>query len=233
MEAMVATMGWYEMVVEGDPSSWEHLLADREAAIGQRALRGSDVPLRPEAAGERPHAAPGACTCHLAFAPAELARALTAALAAPAAPGSGAQPDLRLTLLREVAGGRFDFNVEAFAEPLVAQIRALLAAPPPGVEVCTIKEEAQHDSAGGGSGAVELFAPVHCKAYRAWGTVTGTFPGLVEMHRRLHALPFVYEEKIELAVRRINPSDLEPASGTHRTSAPDVQPLARSAAKRQ
>jgi hypothetical integral membrane protein (TIGR02206 family) len=228
MAAREGTTGWYEIVVEGDPVSWQRLLAEQEAASGQRALRGSEIPLRPEAPGEGLPASPDARTRHLALAPGALARALATALAAPATTGSGAQPCLRLERLREVTGGRFDFSVEAFAESFAEQIRALLAAPPPGVEVRTFREEGPEDAAAGGPGAVELFAPVHCKAYRAWGTVTGTVPGLMDMHRRLHSLPFVYEGKIELAAHRLDPADLEPASGTCRVSTLDVRPLARS-----
>jgi hypothetical protein len=208
MAAMVGTTDWYEIVVEGDPVSWQSLLAEQEAASGQRALRGSEVSLRPAAPGEDGPAAPDAGACHLVLAPGALARALAAALASPATSGSGTQPCLRLARLREVTSGRFDFNVEAFAESFAEQIRALLAAPPPGVEVRDVREEGQEPAAGGPA-AVELFAPVHCKAYRAWGTVTGTIPGLVEMHRRLHSLPFVYEGKIELAARRLDPASFE------------------------
>ena len=57
---------------------------------------------------------------------------------------------------------------------------------------------------------MELYAPVHCYAYRAWGTVAGPFPGVLELHRRLHPLAFVYEEKLELAAHPVDPADLTP-----------------------
>jgi len=66
----------------------------------------------------------------------------------------------------------------------------------------------ERDPEAGKPGAVELYAPVHCYAYRGWGTVTGPFPGVLDLHRRLHPLPFVYEEKLELAAHPVDPADL-------------------------
>src|SRR5258708_9769626 len=77
-------MAWYEIVVEGDAGAWERLLAEQEAGIGQRAVRGADVPLRPESAGERLHDLLHARSRHLAFVPGELASGLVAGLAPPA-----------------------------------------------------------------------------------------------------------------------------------------------------
>ncbi len=222
-------MTWYEIVVEGDAGSWERLLAEQEAATGQRALPPAELPLRrAREAGERPgeaierqaaagewppgaggrQASPATQGRHVVFTPDELGRALVAALDT-----VPPRPDLRLALLREVTGGHFDFTVEAFAEDLAARIRALLAEPPPGVEVRAFTEEPGEVPAAGGPGTVELYAPLHCKAYRAWGTISGDLPGLLEMHRRLHALPFVYEEKLELATHRLDPAGLAPPGG--------------------
>ncbi|MBV8203034.1 MAG: hypothetical protein JOZ15_20650 [Acidobacteria bacterium] len=207
-------MRWFEIVVEGDADAWEALLVQEEARSGQRAVRGLDVPLRPESLGERLHELPHDRTHHAAFAPDELGRALAATLTAPAAPAAAeaaeAAPTLRLEQLREVTGGHFAFTVEAFAEPVAQQIRAVLASPPHGVEVRSRDEEAR-DPEAGAPGAVQLYAPLHCYAYRAWGTVAGPFPGILDIHRRLRALPFVYEEKIELAAHRVELADLEPA----------------------
>jgi hypothetical protein len=217
-------MSWYEIAVEGDAGVWETLLAKLEASSGQRAVRRPEVPLRPESQGERLHGLLHAGSHHAAFAPGELARGLTAALAtlatpatlaeraapadvdAPAAAGAG----LRLEQVRKVEGGHFDFSVEVFAEPIARQIRAVLAAPPPGVEVHASRDEEERAAEGGVPGSVELYAPLHCYAYRAWGTVTGPFPGILEMHRRLHSLPFVYERQLELATHRVNPADFAP-----------------------
>jgi len=203
-------MSWYEIEVAGEAGAWERLLAEQEAAGGRRAVRGSEAPSR-----QAPPAG------HLlAYAPADLARRLLAALAAlvapaaPAAPaantagaadGPAPAPCLRLAGLREITGSRFELSVEAFAEPAAAAIRAALAAPPPGVEVQIVRDEERRDGAAAGAApVVEPFAPLHCHAYRAWGTVTGPFPQLLEMHRRLHPLPFVYEGKIELTARRVD-----------------------------
>jgi hypothetical protein len=219
-------MAWYEIAVEGEAGAWERLLAEQEAGAGQRAVRGPEVPLRPEAAGERLHdpADSRAPHHHLVFVPGELASGLVAALAPPAAlastgspaPPAGAaasHPGLRLARVREITGGRFEFSVEAFSEPAAKQIRAVLGAPAPGVEVRITRDEEERDPEAGKPGKVELFAPVHCYAYRAWGTVTGPFSGVLELHRQLHPLPFVYEEKLELAARPVDPADLAPGAG--------------------
>ena len=218
-------MSWYEIVVEGDVGAWERLLAEQEAGTGQRAVRGPEVPLRPEAAGERLHDPVDSQARHLAFVPGELARGLVATLAPPAAlaspaspaPPAGApagHPGLRLARVREVTGGHFDFSVEAFSEPAAKQIRAVLGAPAPGVAVHLTRDEEERDPEAGKPGAVELYAPVHCYAYRAWGTVTGPFPGVQDLHRRLHPLPFVYEERLELAAHPVDPADLAPGAGS-------------------
>jgi hypothetical protein len=38
-------------------------------------------------------------------------------------------------------------------------------------------------------------------------------PGVLELHRRLHPLPFVYEEKLELAAQPVDPADLAAGAG--------------------
>ncbi len=110
-------------------------------------------------------------------------------------------------------GGHFDFTVEAFAEPVAQQIREALAAPPPGVEVRITRDDEERNPEAGEPGRVELYAPLHCYAYRAWGTVSGPLAGLLEMHRRLHELPFVYEGRIEVDARPADPAELAPRPG--------------------
>jgi len=197
-------MAWYEIAAEGDAGAWERLLAEQEAGAGERAVRGPEVPLRPGSGGEHLPGLLDAGSRHLAFVPGELAKRLAAALTAkPAIP-----PGLRLARLREVTGGHFDFSVEAFSEPAAQEIRAVLGTPAPGVEVRLTRDEEQREPKAGKPGAVELYAPVHCYAYRAWGTVTGPFPGVLDLHRRLHPLPFVYEKKLELVAHQLDPADL-------------------------
>ncbi len=224
-------MAWYEIAVEGDAGAWERLLAEQEAGTGQRAVRGQEVPLRAEPPGEPLLGPVGFRARHLAFVPGELARGLVAALAShipptppaaiasigPAAPPTGAaasHPGLCLARVREVTGGHFDFSVEAFSEPAAKQIRAVLGAPAPGVEVHLTRDEEERDPEAGKPGAVELYAPAHCYAYRAWGTVSGPFQGVQELHRQLHQLPFVYEERLELAAQPVDPADLAPGAGS-------------------
>jgi hypothetical protein len=199
---MVGATSWYEIAVIGDEDAWARLLGAQEARTAERAVRGPDLPLGPKSLGDRLHAGLDARTHQLAFAPRELTRAVLAALAAAIHPG------LRLERVREVTGCHFDFAVEAFAEPAAKAISAVLASPPPEVEVHGRDNEDVRQPEAGDTGVVELYAPVQCQAFRTWGTVTGPLPGLVELHRRLHLLPFVYEEKIELAARRIDPADL-------------------------
>lgn len=206
-------MAWYEITVEGEAGAWERLLAEQEAGAGQLAVRGLEVsllPELPEPAGERRDDLADRAR-HLAFVPGELASGLVAALAPPAGAPAG-HPGLRLARVREITGGRFDFSVEAFSEPAAKQIRAVLDAPSPGVEVRVTRDEEEREPGAGKAGAVELYAPVHCYAYRAWGTVTGPFPGVLELHRRLHPLPFVYEAKLELAAHPVDPADLAPGA---------------------
>lgn len=197
-------MAWYEVAIEGDAGAWERLLAEHEAAAGERAVRGSEVRLKPHSDGERLAELPDGPSRHLAFVPAGLARRLAAALTTMPA----IHPGLRLARVREVTGSHFDFSVEAFSEPAANQIRGVLGAPEPGVEVHVARDEEERGPGTGGPRAVELYAPVHCYAYRAWGTVTGPFPGVQELHRRLHPLPFVYEEKLELAAHQVDPAEL-------------------------
>lgn len=195
-------MSTYEIVVEGEAEAWERLLAAQEAAVAERAIRDPEIAMRAEPRGERPapsRQGPGA-THHLVCAPRRLTRAILAAVAA--------EDGIELERLRAVSGGHFDFSVEAFAPPIAAAIRAILAAPPPGVEVDRFPDEEEGDPDGSGPGGVALHAPLHCDAYRARGRVRGDLAGVVEMRLRLHALPFVYEEPIELAAELIDPSAL-------------------------
>jgi hypothetical protein len=193
-------MSVYEIVVEGEGEAWERVLAEQEAAVAERAIRGTEAALRTEPFGEHLAASLRDGTHQLAFAPRRLTRAILAAVAA--------EDGLAIERVREVTGGHFDFSVEAFAQAAAAEIRAILAAPPPGVEVNRYRDEEEGDPDGSGPGGVALHAPLHCDAYRARGRVQGALPGVVEMRLRLHSLPFVYEEPIELAAHPVDPSAL-------------------------
>jgi hypothetical protein len=43
---------------------------------------------------------------------------------------------------------------------------------------------------------------------------SGPFPGVQELHRQLHKLPFVYEERLALATQPVDPADLAPGAGS-------------------
>jgi hypothetical protein len=189
----------YQIVVAGDGEAWERLLAEQEAAVAERALRGPEVALR---AAERERRRDDGVGRHFAFAPLRLARAVLAAVEA----GGG----LALEPVREVTGAHFDFSVEAFAEPAARQIRAVLGQPPPpGVELIRHPDEEQErDADGTGPDRLALSSPLHCDAYRVRGRVEGALAGVVEMRLRLHSLPFVHEDPIELAARPIDQAAL-------------------------
>lgn len=40
------------------------------------------------------------------------------------------------------------------------------------------------------------------------------FPGVQDLHRRLHQVPFVNEEKLELAVHPVDPAHIAPGAGS-------------------
>ena len=188
----------YQIVAAGDGEAWERLLAEQEAAVAERALRGPEVALR---AAEREQRRDDGVGRHFAFAPLRLARAVLAAVEA----GGG----LALERVREVTGAHFDFSVEAFAEPAAREVRAVLGQPPPGVELIRhTDEEKERDADGTGPDRVALSSPLHCDAYRVRGRVAGALAGVVEMRLRLHSLPFVHEDPIELAARLVDPAAL-------------------------
>jgi hypothetical protein len=198
----------YQIVVAGDGEAWERLLAEREAAVAERAIRGPEVALR---AAEQERRRGDGVARHSAFAPLRLTRAVLAAVEAAGG--------LALERVREVTGAHFDFSVEAFAEPAAREIRDALGQPPPGVELIRHTDEERGRGADGtGPDRVALSSPLHCDAFRLSGRVEGALAGVVEMRRRLHSLPFVQEDPIELAARAVDPATLdedreEPAAG--------------------
>lgn len=188
----------YQIVVAGDGDAWERLLAEQEAAVAERAIRGPEVALR---GAEREQRRDDGVARHFAFAPLRLARAVLAAVEA----GGG----LALEQVREVTGAHFDLSVEAFAEPAAREIRVVLGQPPPGVELIRHPDEQEkRDADGTGPDRVALSSPLHCDAYRVRGRVEGALAGVVEMRLRLHSLPFVHEDPIELAARMVDPAAL-------------------------
>lgn len=180
---------WYELLIEGHEEALESVL-ERE---GELAVRGAELPLRPESFSERIREVLGTKPHHLLFSPEGDARRLVEALAG--------RSDLRLERLREVEGGRFSFEARAFARDVAREIKgALHQGLPAGVSLEGLQESetVEPDAEG-----VELYAPVHDYVYKASGTVHGSLPGLLEMHRRLEALEFCQPEEIEMETREV------------------------------
>lgn len=183
---------WYELLIEGSEEALESFLADVRGGEAGLAVRGSELPLRPESFSERIREVLGTKPHHLLFSPADHARMLVAALAG--------RSDLRLERLREVAGGRFSFEAKAFSRDVARTIKgALHAALPPGISLEDIEESetVEPDAEG-----VELYAPVHDYVYGASGTIRGTLPGLFEMRRRLE-MDFCKSGEIEMEAREV------------------------------
>jgi hypothetical protein len=86
-----------------------------------------------------------------------------------------------------MSDARFTFEAEAYSEAVADKIRRALTALPEGVAVegLVLSEDRDEKAAG-----VELYTPAHEYVFRASGTVTGSAPGVQEMHRRLEELEF-------------------------------------------
>src|SRR4051812_38284285 len=101
---------WYEILYESSEDTVEGLLAALDRQEGaRRVLRGRDVDLDPGTLPEHLLARLGARTHHLLLAPEPEARALVAALG---------ERGLAVERLREVTGGSFPFEIEAYSEPV-------------------------------------------------------------------------------------------------------------------
>jgi hypothetical protein len=178
---------WYELSIEGREDALEDVLAS------QRAILSSDLHLRHESLSERLREVLGAKTHHVLFSPADPARRLVEALAD--------RPDLRLERVREVEGGSFPFQVKAYSRDMARAIKgALHDNLPPGISLEDVQESETVEPEAKG---VELYAPVHDYVYRASGTVRGTLPGLLEMHRRLEELEFCKPGEVEWEAREV------------------------------
>jgi len=97
---------------------------------------------------------------------------------------------------RAIREAAFAFRAEMFSRSLATAFRqALQDSVPQGTRVDDLQEtEDVHPEAHG----VELYAPVHDYIYRASGRVAGSFPGVVEIQRRLAEMEFVQVERLHL-----------------------------------
>jgi hypothetical protein len=181
---------WYELLIEGSEGALKSFLEDRREA---QAILGSELRLGSASLSERILEVLGAKSHHLLFAPADHARLLVDALVA--------RSDLRLERLREIEEGSFSFAAEAYARDVAQAIQgALHEALPPGIFLEDFQESETVDPEAKG---VDLYAPVHDYIYRASGTVRGSLPGLLEMHRRLTELEFSKPGEIAIQAREV------------------------------
>ena len=159
-------------------------LAARGGREGQ-VMFGSDLHLEPESLGERVKEL-FLTGSHVVL----VAEALADAFREHG--GAGATLERRRAI-REAA---FGFRAEMFSRSLATAFRqALQDSVPQGTRVDDLQEtEDVHPEAHG----VELYAPVHDYIYRASGRVAGSFPGVVEIQRRLAEMEFVQVERLHL-----------------------------------
>lgn len=184
---------WYELSIEGSEEALESFLAAQRAVEDGLAVLGSELQLESESLSERILDALGAKTHHLLFSPGDHARMLVEALAD--------RSGLRLERLREVEGASFPFEAKAYARDVARTIKhALHDALPPGISLEDLQESETVEPEAKG---VELYAPVHDYVYRASGTVRGSLPGVLEMHRRLEEMEFCKPGEIAIEAREV------------------------------
>jgi hypothetical protein len=184
---------WYELSIEGSEQALDELLAGQREGEGGLAVRCSELRLESNSLSERILDVLGAKTHHLLFSPGDHARSLVEALAG--------RTDLRLERLREVEGGSFPFEAKAYARDVARTIKgALHDALPPGISLEDLQESETVEPEAKG---VELYAPVHDYVYRASGTVRGSLPGVLEMHRRLTEMEFCKPGEIAIEGREV------------------------------
>lgn len=188
---------WYEVIIEGREEAIREILPG-VASEGDAPLWGEELDLHAATLPERLLELLGARTHHLLFVPASQIGALTRTLQA--------KPEIRLERVREILGGGFSFQAEVYSQDTAALIREALHALPPEVRLEDFADDEKVDPDAHG---VELYTPVHEYTYRARGRFTGLPPGLFEVHRKLKALDFVHQDKLELEGREVEGAGLE------------------------
>lgn len=179
-------MRWFELLIEGKEDTLESLLEGDSAEM----FRGSELRLAESSIADRILELLHAQAHHLVFASAVQARELIRRI--------HEHPDLKLEGIREVLGGRFGFEAEAYNREVGKKIHDTLSSDlPPGIDCLDLEKEEIHPDAKG----IELFTPSHEYIYKARGTIVGTPPGILEMNRRIVRLDFVHEEPMELETR--------------------------------
>lgn len=188
---------WYEVIIEGREEAIREILPGI-ASDGDAPLWGEELDLHAATLPERLLEMLGARTHHLLFVPSSQIGALTRTLQA--------KPELRLERVREILGGRFSFRAKVYSQEAAARIREALHALPPEVRLEGFEEDEKVDPDARG---VELYSPTHEYTYKARGVFTGLPPGLFEVHRKMQALDFVHQDKLELEGREVEGAELE------------------------
>ncbi|HYQ85203.1 MAG TPA: hypothetical protein VEP28_14510 [Rubrobacter sp.] len=188
---------WYEVIIEGRVETIREILPG-VASDGDAPVWGEELDLHAATLPERLLEMLGARTHHLLFVPSSQIGALTRTLQS--------RPEIRLERVREILGGGFSFQAEVYSQEAAARIREALHALPAEVRLEDFEEDEKVDPDARG---VELYAPLHEYTYRASGRFTGLPSGLFEVHRKLKALDFVHQDKLELEGREVEGAGLE------------------------
>jgi hypothetical protein len=188
---------WYEVIIEGREEAIRKILPG-VASDGDAPVWGEELDLHAATLPERLLELLGARTHHLLFVPSSQIGALTRTLQA--------KPELRLERVREILGGRFSFHAKVYSQEVAARIREALHALPPEVR---LEDFAEDEKVYPHARGVELYTPLHEYTYNASGVFTGLPPGLFEVHRKMQALDFVHQEKLELEGREVEGAGLE------------------------
>jgi hypothetical protein len=189
---------WFEVIVEGRHEAVRGFIAGFELASGHRqpVVFGRDLPLAPGSFHERLAELFERGTHTLLFGPRDAATALARALGE-----RGTDVGLRVDGLRRLTDTRFAFRAEAFSREIADRIRgAMLGDLPSGVEVVDVEDSEEVDERARGQ---ELYTPEHAFVFRLSATCRGSFPGVLEMHRRARAIEFVEPGDIDITAERV------------------------------
>ena len=188
---------WYEVIIEGKEEAIREILPGI-ASDGDTPIWGEELDLQAATLPERLLELLGARTHHLLFVPSSQIGALTRTLQA--------KPELRLERVREILRGGFSFEARVYSPEMAERIREALHALPPEVRLEDFEDKEKIDPDARG---VALYTPAHEYTYRARGRFTGLPPGIFEVHRKLKALDFVHQNKLELEGREVAGAGLE------------------------
>lgn len=188
---------WHQLVVTGNEKALRGFVAGFQAARGQRIeiAFGNDLGITASSLATRVRdlLAPGT-SHHAIYASAPTAGELVRALAA-----RGQEVGLILVSQCEVLGASFSFKAETASLEVAQAIREqLLANQPEGVEAVGLSVSETHHPESQGA---ELYAPDHAYEFRAAGSFRGSFPTVVELHRRARTFEHITVSPLALDTR--------------------------------